>query len=69
MLDRNPNTESSSDVLHDLDVQAKQRFLDTEDFRLEGLMEDVFAGGYEADSYELTEPYEPNVYDGTYSEE
>ncbi len=61
MLDPEPDAESTSDVIHELDVQARQRVIDTEDFRLEGLMEDVFAGGYE--------PYEPNVYDGTYSEE
>lgn len=61
MHDPESDTEHTSDVLHELDVQAKQRVIDTEDSRLEGLMEDVFSGGYE--------PYEPNMYDGTYSEE
>ncbi|MGI8546724.1 MAG: hypothetical protein ACR2M1_05225 [Gemmatimonadaceae bacterium] len=56
------NPTSTADLtLGDLDAQATQHISDAEDALLETLMEDVFSSGFE--------PYEPNPYDGTYSEE
>jgi hypothetical protein len=63
MLNCNQDTETTPDALPEHGAQA-EAIIDTEDFRFEGLMEDAFAGAYEP-----METYEPNVYDGTYSEE